>query len=371
MRDERFEKLAELLVQYSTKVKPGEKVFIGGEAVTRPLMSAIARKVIDAGASPELCVTFPEVTGHLLREGTDAQLLMEPAIMNALAHDADVYLHVWGNENLKANSLIDPARQSLYQKSRAASNQLMDEREENGNFRWCGTQYPGVAEAQEAGMSLEEYEDFVFSAGALHTMDPVAHWTAVSQGQMRWVRYLNTKKWLEYKAPSTEIRVCVEGRTWISCAGEVNFPDGEVFTSPCEDSMEGTVHFSYPAIYGGREVEGVTFEVEKGLVVRATARSGEAYLNAMLDTDEGARHFGEVAIGTNYSIQQFSKNILFDEKIGGTMHMAVGKSLPGTGGQNQSAIHWDFISDMNEGEIYADGELFYKNGRFLDECLEK
>ena len=370
MRDQRLVKLADVLVNYSTKVKPGERVFIRGESVTEPLLAELARKVIEAGAHPEILVELPDVMECLLREGNAEQIETPSLCFQTMAEKADVMLYVWGSANLKANSRIDPAKLGQRRKARSKAGELMDEREARGEFRWCGTQFPTQADAQEAEMSLTEFEEFVYGAGMIDRENPAEEWEKIGREQQRWVRYLNGKKELHYRAKGTDIRVSVAGRNWISCAGEANFPDGEIFTSPVEDSMNGVVHFTYPAVYGGREVEGVTLTVKDGKIVEATATKGEEYLRAMLDIDERARYFGEVAIGTNYGIRTFSKNILFDEKIGGTMHMAAGNSIPGTGGKNISALHWDFICDMSEGEITADGEVFYRNGQFLINVLD-
>jgi len=215
-------------------------------------------------------------------------------------------------------------------------------------------------------MSLSEYENFVYEAGHLNGPDPIAYWESVEREQEYWVNYLSTKSLIVVKAKNADLRVAVKGRKWINCCGQSNFPDGEIFTSPIEDGIDGRIAFTYPAILDGQLVENVELEIKSGKVVTATATSGLDYLKRMLALDEGSSRFGEFAIGTNYGITQFTKNILFDEKIGGTIHMALGSSFPETGGANESAIHWDMICDMrSDGCIYADGELFYENGRFI------
>jgi len=225
-------------------------------------------------------------------------------------------------------------------------------------------QYPTNASAQEAGMSLEEYQNFVFTACHLYSEDPAAEWRKIRAEQQRYVDFLNQAKKITYKGPQTDITFSVAGRTWINSDGRVNMPSGEVFSGPIEDSVNGTVHFDYPSIYLGREVSGVTFEVVNGEIKEWSAERGQEVLEEVMAV-EGARYFGEVAIGTNYNVQQATKNILFDEKIGGTIHMAVGQSYIQTGGKNKSVIHWDLISDMTEGEIWADGERIYEKGKFL------
>jgi aminopeptidase len=242
----------------------------------------------------------------------------------------------------------------------------------NGSLRWCGTQYPTYSDAQEAAMSLSDYEDFVYGAGLLDTENPVAEWKKISAQQERWVKYLDTKKELHILSEGTDIRVKVNGRKWINCDGRVNFPDGEIFTSPVEDSINGFITFSFPGIYSGKEIEGIKLEIENGKVIKAAAQKGEDLLQALLATDEGSSFFGEVAIGTNYGIKKFTRNMLFDEKIGGTIHMAIGDSMPEAGGINRSTLHWDMLCDMRKGgKIFADGELFYENGEFISDILTK
>jgi len=239
------------------------------------------------------------------------------------------------------------------------------ERAAVGEMRWCGTQYPTEAHAQDAEMSLTDYEDFVFKSCLLDQDDPGAGWQGVRDSQQHIVDYLMAHDTIHIVAPGTDLTYRTGGRIWINSDGKHNFPSGEVFTGPHEDSAEGHVRFSYPAIYNGREVEDVRLTFKAGKVVEATAGRGQEFLLAMLDTDPGARYLGEVAFGLNYGIQRFTRNILFDEKIGGTMHMALGRAYPDTGGKNDSAIHWDLISDLREGEVYADGELCYRAGKFL------
>ncbi len=231
-------------------------------------------------------------------------------------------------------------------------------------MRWCLTLFPTNAYAQDAAMSLTDYEDFVFGAGLLDQDDPSAAWEGVRQEQQRIADFLGQHNEIHIVAPGTDITYRAGGRTWINAYGDANFPDGEVFTGPLEDSANGTVRFTYPAIYNTREVEDVHLTFRDGKCIESSAARGLDYLNTMLDMDTGARFLGEVAFGLNYGIQQFTRNILFDEKIGGTMHMALGLSIPETGGQNQSALHWDMICDLREGRVFADGQLCYEAGRF-------
>ncbi len=372
MADIRLQKLAKLLVEYSTEVKAGDKVYIRAEEVAVPYMIEVAKEAIQKGAFVQYVVAVPEIGEALYRYGSEDQVARPDDFWGECVRKGDVWLTAWGSRNLKALTSIDPQKLQRRSIANKENHKIYVDRTASGDLRWCGTQYPTHADAQEAGMSLSEYEDFVYGAGLLDHEDPVGEWKKIEAAQERWIIYLDTKKELHIVSEGTDIKVKIDGRKWINCCGKVNFPDGEVFTSPVETDIHGHITFSFPAIYGGREVEGVYLEVEAGKVVKATAAKGEDLLHAYLDTDAGSRYFGEVAIGTNYGITQFTKNILFDEKIGGTIHMAIGSAMPEAGGVNESSIHWDMICDMRKGgRIYADGELFYENGQFIEGILRK
>lgn len=372
MADERLSKLAKLLVNYSAEVKPGDFVFVTCDEVARPWMVEVVKEAVKAGAHVETVLSSQDVAEAKLKYSSDEQLLEENVLFKTMLEKADVWLSAWADRNTKTNSKIDSRKLQLSAKGAASWRKIYSEKMGNGSLRWCGTQYPTYADAQEASMSLSDYEDFVYGAGLLDAENPAEEWKKVSTQQERWVKYLDTKKELHIISKGTDIKVKIEGRKWINCDGRVNFPDGEVFTSPVEDGVDGIITFSFPGIYMGKEIEGIVLEVERGKVVKASAEKGEDLLKSLLETDEGVVRFGEVAIGTNYGIKEFTRNMLFDEKIGGTIHMALGDSMPEAGGLNRSTIHWDMLCDMrNGGKIYADGELFYENGKFIEEILEK
>ncbi|HEX4149064.1 MAG TPA: aminopeptidase, partial [Pirellulales bacterium] len=270
--------------------------------------------------------------------------------------------------NTKALSRAEPARQALVSQGRKRYLATFMRRFAEGQLRWVGTQFPCHAAAQDAEMSLAEYEDFVFRAGLLHLPDPAAAWREVSRRQQHVVDELNGRREIRFVTPQgTDLRLGIHERRWINCDGRENFPDGEVFTGPIEDATEGVVCFSFPAVHGGREVDQVRLEFRAGKVVGAAAAKGEAFLIAMLDQDAGARRLGEIAIGTNYSVRQYTKNTLLDEKIGGTFHAAVGAAYPETGGKNESGLHWDMVCDLRQGgQIFVDGKLVSENGHFLN-----
>ncbi|MGV8981123.1 aminopeptidase [Clostridium sp.] len=372
MADQRLNKLAKLLVNYSTQVKPGDSVFISCDEVATPWMVEVVKEAVKAGALVETSLSSQEVSEIKLKYSSKEQLLSENILFKTMLGNADVWLSAWGNRNTKTNSRIDADKLKISAKGAASWRKIYSEKMGDGSLRWCGTQYPTYADAQEASMSFSDYEEFVYGAGLLNFEDPASEWKRISAEQERWVRYLDTKSSLQFISEGTDIKVNIEGRKWINCDGKVNFPDGEIFTSPVEDGVDGVITFSFPGIYMGKEIQGIVLNVKSGKVIKATATKGEDLLKALLETDEGACRFGEVAIGTNYGIKDFTRNMLFDEKIGGTVHMAIGDSMPEAGGLNRSTLHWDMLCDMrNGGKIYADGELFYENGRFIDDILEK
>lgn len=372
MIDSRLNKLAKLLVNYSTGVKPGDFVLVSCEDVAEPWMREVVKEAIKAGGHVETILDSHEVSSIKLKYSSDEQLQEDNYLLTCALEKANVWLSAWGTRNTKANSNVPSERIKLKVKGESSWRKFYSEKSGNGSLRWCGTQFPTYGNAQEAKMSLEEYEDFVYGAGLLNFDDPVAEWKKISAYQDRWVKYLDGKKEIHIISKGTDIKVNVEGRKWINCDGKENFPDGEIFTSPVDDGINGYITFSFPGIYAGKEIEGIRLEVENGKIVKAEAKKGEDLLKTLLSTDEGASRFGEVAIGTNYGIQKFTRNMLFDEKIGGTVHMAAGDSMPEAGGKNRSNIHWDMLCDMREGgKIFADEELFYENGKLKEEILKK
>jgi aminopeptidase len=363
--DPRIQKLAKTLIHYSIGLKRGQLLKILGEPVSLPLIKAVFEEAVRVGAHPYTVLRIPDNEETMLKHGSDAQLKYISPITRFEGNKIDALVAIWGSENTKYLSGINPKRQAMSRKSRGPLVKKMFKRIADKSLSWVGTQFPTPADAQEAGMSLSEYEDFVYRAGHVDSGDPVKHWKKVAKNQARLVKILNRVDRLHVKAEGTDLKMRVKGRKWINCAGTENFPDGELFTSPLENSVEGHIRFTFPACYMGREVEDVRLEFANGRVMGYSAAKNEAFLRAMLDTDKGSRLVGEFAIGTNYDIKRFSKNILFDEKIGGTCHMAVGASIIEAGGKNHSAIHWDMVCDLNKSsEITADGKVIYRNGKF-------
>ncbi|SHH25629.1 Leucyl aminopeptidase (aminopeptidase T) [Caloranaerobacter azorensis DSM 13643] len=365
MADQRIVKLAKLLVNYSLKIKKGDYLLIEGYDIAYPLIKEVYREAIRKGAHVETYVSLPGLNEIFLKEASDEQLKFVSPMQKFAVEKFDAILSIWGGYNEKALSNIDSEK---IQKRRTATREINIKfiNRASEDLKWCGTLFPTHASAQEANMGLEEYEDFVYGAGLLDKDDPIKEWMEISKKQEKICEYLNSKKTLHIISKDTDLKMSIEGRRWINCDGRENFPDGEVFTTPIENTVEGYIRFSYPGIFVGKEIEDIRLEFKEGKVVKATAAKGEDLLHALLDTDEGARYLGEIAIGTNYGIQKFTKNMLFDEKMGGTVHAAIGAAPKETGGNNESGIHWDMLCDMkNGGRIYADGELFYKDGKFL------
>mgnify|MGYP005845655485 FL=1 len=366
MTDPRIEKLAQVLVQYSAPVRPGDLVVIRANAVAAPLIQALYREVLRAGGYPLTQITVSGLNETFFKEASDAQLEFVSPVERLVTEQYQVIYTILSETNTKALTNIDPTRQRRAQVARRALRETFLQRAASGDLRWALTLYPTDAYAQDAEMALDEFTEFVFGAGLLDDPDPVARWQEISARQQRLCEWLKGKREIHAIGPHVDMTLSIEGRTFINADGRHNFPDGEIFTGPVEDSVNGWVEFTYPAIHDGREVEGIRLRFENGKVVEASARKNQDYLLKMLDADEGARRLGEWAIATNPMIQRFTRNILFDEKIGGTIHMALGASYPETGGRNQSAIHRDMICDMREGgEIYVDGQLFYRAGEFL------
>ena len=369
MTDPRISKLAQTLVNYSVKVKEGDLVFIRGleySLEAMPLFHEVYREVLRVGGHPHVTLMWEENLEYIFfSEANEAQLNHVDPLRDYAVRNFDCEITILGNSNTRYLSGIEPQRQSTFYKTYSELMKVKMQRSSSGDLRWVGTLFPTSGVAQDAEMSLEEFEDFVYRATYADSEDPIKKWKAVHDEQQRLVDYLKGKSSVTVKGPNVDLSLSIEGRSFINCDGSLNMPDGEIFTGPVEDSVNGWVRFTYPAIYRGNEVEGVKLHFEGGKVIKARAEKNDKFLQTMFKTDEGASYLGEFAFGTNKNIQRFIKNILYDEKIGGTIHMALGLGLPETGSKNESAIHWDMICDMrNGGQVFVDDELFYESGEF-------
>ena len=367
MSDPRVERLASVLVDYSVGAKEGQQITIEGPAVAAPLIREVFRCILAAGAHPLPRIGIEGMLEHLMLEGSDAQLdWVNPARRDDI-EEVDGRVVIMGPQNTRSLTGVDASKQARLHRALEPQRNRYLERAANGELSWVLTLFPTQAAAQDAGMSLPEFEDFVYSAGFLDRDDPVGEWRRFGERIDRVGEFLSGVSELRVLAEDTDLRIGVGGRTWIGSRGLENFPDGEIFTGPVEDSVEGTIRFTYPAIFQGREVDDVRLRFEHGEVVEATATRGEDLLREMIAVDEGARRVGEFAFGLNENVTAFTREILFDEKIGGTVHLALGTAYPETGSTNRSALHWDLICDLRDGgEVYADGELAYRDGAFLD-----
>ena len=370
MADPRIERLAEVLVGYSGSVQPGELVTVEGPLAAEPLIVEVYRQVLRHGGHPLPKVKLGRETEIFYAEAGEAQLdWVDPSFLG-INEQADVRIIVDAESNTKALSNVSPAKQARRSRAREASRNRYLERAAAGELKWVLTAFPTEAAAQDAEMSLTEYEDFVYGAGKLFEPDPVAAWQEFSTRAFAAKHFLERVNELRIVADGTDLTLCVEGRTWEPSVGKENFPDGEVFTAPIETKVDGTIRFTYPAVFQGREVNDVELRFEAGEVVDSSASHGLDFLREMIAMDEGAKRLGEFAFGLNDGIDRFTRNILFDEKIGGTVHLALGTSYPETGGLNRSGLHWDIICDLRTGsEVYADGELVYRDGQFLPGVL--
>jgi aminopeptidase len=368
MRDPRLDKLAAVLVNYSTQVKKNDLVRIGGEIPALPLIEALHEQTLLAGGHAFFQISTDNLDEALFRLGSPEQLSYVNPINQFMIDNVDVYIGVRAPANTKSRSNVPPERQTLASKARKPFLKSLFDRAAAGKLRWVGTQFPTPAAAQDAEMSLLEYSDFLFKACLLHLPDPVAAWRALSEKQQRLIDFLATKKEIRVIAPGTDLIVGVEGRTWINCDGKYNFPDGEVFTGPIETATSGTIRYSFPAVHQARECHDITLTFKAGRVTDAAASKGSDFLLAMIDQDAGARTLGEFAVGTNFGVTQYTKNTLFDEKIGGTIHAALGAAYPESGGRNESALHWDMVCDLRHpgAKLLADGHVILENGRFTN-----
>jgi aminopeptidase len=364
--DPRLHRWAQIIVEFCTEVKPGDRVEITGEVEGHPLMLALFQSCLMKGAHPVLRPSFDESSELFYRYASDEQLKYVHPIAEIEAKQTDVSLHVLAECNTKALTDIDPEKIAKVRRARQEIAKIRKER-----IRWNVTSYPTNAYAQDAGMSLTEFTEFIFTAGFLNHEDALLRWKKLRARQQKLTQLLNNTKTLRIESPGCDLTLGVENRIICESSGKVNMPDGEIYTGPVEDKVNGWIRFSFPGYYMGQIVEGIFLEFKDGEVIKASAATNEQFLHSMLKTDPGARRLGEIGIGTNWNIQRFTQNLLFDEKIGGTVHLALGDAYRETLGLNRSAIHWDILHDLrHEGRIYADDNVLLENGLFTGKYAE-
>lgn len=361
-----LEKYAHLLVHYCLAAKPGDKLYVVTTFLAEPLVKEVYREALAAGAAIDVDWIFPDQARIFAATAQAPQYDHISPLYAAAVEEYQGFLYIKApylrTTSPAENRMATPPAASA--RRRNLEKRYM-ERTGTGDLRRNLCLFPTQASADDAHLPLDEYAQFVYQACKLHTPDPIASWLEVRAKQEPIVQHLNRSKSIRYVGPDIDLTFSTENRIWINSDGQTNMPSGEVYTTPVEDSVNGVVKFNLPAFYQGEVLEGVTLWVEDGYITRWEAQRGQALLDAVFQL-EGTRRFGEAAIGTNYDIDRVTGNILFDEKIGGTVHLAIGQSYPQTGGKNQSSIHWDLITDLRQGgAIYTDGEKIYENGRFL------
>lgn len=360
-----LEKYGELIAGYCVSVREGDEVNILAGLAAIDGVREVYRSVVKRGGYPRVILTDDYLMEIFYRYAPERLLLYESKVDEYMMENVDVLIRIISPVHSKPLIGVNPERFAKRERATRRLSEIFHRRESEGKLRWVATVFPSPASAQEAGMGPLEWEEFVARALKLHEDDPVKAWERQSAFQNKIVELLSRAKELRVVGPGTDLTLAVEGRVWINDDGKNNMPGGEVFTGPHEDSVEGRILFDVPSLWRGYEVRGVRLTFRNGEVVEAEAEVGRELLLRVLQVDEGARRVGEFSFGLNYDISRPSKLILFDEKIGGTIHLALGSAYTRTGGKNISSIHWDLIKDMREGKVYADGELIYANGRFL------
>jgi aminopeptidase len=355
------DRFAALLCDWCLEVRPDDQVVVRSTTLAAPLLLALQDALLARDAWPLVRPELPGAGERFWRAARDTHLDGFPGAELAEAEGTDCAVTIRAPENTRALAGIDPTRLARAARARGAI------RDASMRRRWCATLWPTDASAQQAGMGTEEFATFVERALFLDREDPAGAWAALGERQARLVERLSDARQLHLEAEGTDLRLRVDGRAWVNSDGKRNMPSGEVFTGPLETSANGRVRFTIPSSPGGVDVDAVELSFRDGEVVDARAARGEEYLRATLATDPGARRLGEIGIGTNPGIDRAVGTILFDEKIGGTVHLALGRSYPETGGVNESAVHWDLICDLRAGgRLSADGELIQEDGVFVN-----
>ena len=366
MKDFRVERVADVLVDYSVEVKEGDLVSIRGAYVAEPLILALYQRCLERGANPMIRASIPQAAPLFYRFASERQLDFVWETDRWLTENLDASFTIVSDTNTRQLSKIDPERQSITSRARKPLMKRWMERAAAGEYRWNLTLFPTEAHAMEAERSLAEYEDLYYGACLAEADDPVGEWKKVADRHARLIEWMKGRNEVHIEGEGTDLILEVQGRTFLPADGKENFPDGEVFTGPIEDKTRGHVTFSFPAMYGSQVVEGIELEFEGGRIVEASASKNEDFLLKTLDTDSGSRTLGELGIGTNYGIPGFTGETLLDEKIGGTIHLAIGASYPESGGVNDSAVHWDMVCDLRKGgRVSVDGDTLMEDGNLL------
>ncbi|MGB2965447.1 MAG: aminopeptidase [Anaerolineales bacterium] len=364
--DPRIQRFAEILVKHSARIVPGDRVAIEAITAAEPLVRVLYQEILKHGGYPYPLLKIPEQNKELFTFGEDNQISHVDPLRKHAYEQFESRIRIYSSTNPQQLVGFPPRQQALFQKAQSPILETQMDRGSRDEFKWVTTLFPTAAYAKQAGMSLKDYEDFVYGACFADQEDPISLWQEVKEKQNAALALFQGHDQIKLGGPNIDLELSVKDRIFMNSYGTHNMPDGEIFTGPVENSINGWVKYSYPAIHEGVMVKGIKLTFQDGKVVQASAEVEEAYLLAMLDSDPGARYVGEFAVGTNMKIQQFTGNILFDEKIGGTIHIAVGAGYPETGSKNTSALHWDMICDMRtDSTITVDNKLVYQDGNFI------
>jgi aminopeptidase len=366
MTDSRLHNFAKVLVDYSARIQPGDRVLIESTTNAEPIINALIGQILKRDGRPYLQLAFPETRKLFISQASDEVLRYTNPIRSLVYETFESRFRIEAEADPGTMEDVDPKKVSTFMEAESPILQTQFRRGAAKEFKWVTTLFPTKGYARQAGLSLSEYEDFVYRAVHATEADPVAYWNKLKDEQQKYADAFQGHEQVQLRGPNVDLALSISGRTFVNAFGDHNMPDGEIFTGPVEDSLNGWVRYTYPALHLGTRVEGIELHFKDGKVVEASATKNEEYLKQMLATDQGSSYVGEFAIGLNKDIDRFTGHILFDEKIGGSFHMAVGRGYPETGSQNVSAIHWDMICDMRkDSEILVDGELIYKEGDFL------
>lgn len=362
-----YQKMAELAVKHSVEVKEGDRVAIMGPALAKELFQAVYVEVLKAGGHPLVVADLEGMDELLYTYASDKQLEYVDPVLKVMIEEFDCLINIRADYNAKKLSSIEPKKIAKKRKS-PANKEIMKiymERDSKGELHWVIIPYPCNALAQEAEMDIFSYTEFIRKALLLDKEDPIQEWRNIEKEQDNTIEHLDDVENIEVIGEDTKLNFSVKGRNWINSCGHRNLPDGEIHTAPLEDSVEGHIRFTYPGIYSGKEIRNIYLKFEEGKVIEATAEKGQDLLDQLLSI-ENADRIGEFAIATNFGINKFTKNMLFDEKMGGTIHCALGAGYPRSGSKNQSSIHWDILKDMKipGSKILADGKLIYEEGEW-------
>lgn len=360
-----LDEYGKLIVNYCARVSPKDEVNIVATPASIEVVRSIYKHTVINGGYPRVNLSDDMMTELFYRFASDELLSYYSRIDEFMLENVNAMIRIIAPTHTKPLINIDPNKIAMRERATKKLSEIFMRRDGEGSLKWVVTIYPTEASAQEANMSPYEWRELVFSSLKLYHENPIAAWEKQAEAQEKIAQKISKVKEIRVVGPGTDLILRVDGRKWINDDGRYNMPGGEVFTAPLEDSAEGTIAFDIPSLWRGMEIRNVRLTFSKGSVVDYDAELGRDLIGKLLNVDEGAKRIGEFAFGLNYDIKRYSKIILLDEKIGGTIHVALGAAYVSTGGTNTSSIHLDLIKDMRNAVVYGDGEVIYKNGEFV------